>query len=311
MKAAPYFAEIAEGPEDGRTFWLTTADEVRLRAGLWHGNGPRGTVILLPGRTEYIEKYGRIARDLAASGYATLTFDCRGQGLADRLLADPMAGHVQDFAEYQRDLDALLTAADAQGLPEPRYLLSHSMGGCIALRGLMRGIKVQAAAFSAPMWGISIAAWMRPFASVFSTMSVWFNQAHRYAPGTGGKTYLAEAEFAGNILTKDSETWDYMKRQALTHPELTLGGPSMGWLHAALMECHALSMMPSPPVAAYCALGTSERVVDTGPVHLRMAAWPRGRLDLIPGSEHEVMMEVPVTRSRFIASAVALFEANR
>ena len=48
---APYFAAVAEGPE-GEAVWLTTSDKVRLRAALWNAGGARGTVFLLPGRTD-------------------------------------------------------------------------------------------------------------------------------------------------------------------------------------------------------------------------------------------------------------------
>ena len=49
------------------------------------------------------------------------------------------------------------------------------------------------------------------------------------------------------------------------------------------------------------------RVVDVPPVHLRMAGWAAGRLDLYPGAEHEVMMEQPAHRNRFFDAADALF----
>lgn len=310
MKEAPLHADVADGPDGGRAYWIEARDAVRLRAAVWNARAAKGTVLLLPGRTEYIEKYGRAARDLASRGYATVTIDFRGQGLADRALADPMTGHVQNFGQYQHDVDALLAFADSMDLPGPRFLMSHSMGGCIALRSLVRGIKVQAAMFSAPMWGISMAAWMRPVAQVLSTASTWFNMAHKYAPGTGGKTYVAEAPFEGNVLTTDPDMWAYMQTQVRAHPELGLGGPSMGWLHAALGECQALSLLPSPSYPTVCALGLAEKVVDTGPIHLRMAGWTGGRLDLYPGSEHEVLMEIPATRRDFFDKAAALFEAN-
>jgi lysophospholipase len=307
---APFFAEVADGPAGGRALWFTAADGVRLRAGLWAG-GAKGTVILLPGRTEYVEKYGRAAGDLVARGLSCITIDWRGQGLADRALADRMAGHVEDFAEYQRDLDALVALARAEGLPEPFYLMAHSMGGCIGLRGLMRGLPVTAAVFSAPMWGISMAAWMRPVAQAISTVSGWIGQAHRYAPGTGGKTYVAEAPYAGNVLTTDPAMWDYMRAQVTAHPDLSLGGPSLGWLNAALAECQALAAEPAPRTPAITALGTAEKVVDPGPIHLRMAGWARGQLDLYPGAEHEVIMEVPATRKRFFDRAATLYDLNR
>ncbi len=311
MSSAPFHAHLADGPEGGYARWLSAADGVRLRVGVWPAKGARGTVLLLPGRTEYIEKYGRTAADLAARGYATLAVDWRGQGLSDRALDDPMSGHVGDFAEYQLDFDEMLAFARAEGLPQPFHLLSHSMGGCIALRALMRGAPVKSAAFSAPMWGILIAAWMRPIAVALSTASRWFAFDSRYAPGTGPKSYVAEAPFAGNTLTTDAEMWAYMREQAQGDPALTLGGPSLGWLQAALGECHALTLLPSPAYPAVCGLGTQEKIVDTAPIHARMARWPGARLDLYPGAEHEVLMERPTTRAAFTDRAVALFDSAR
>jgi lysophospholipase len=310
LTAAPLYTDVADGPPGGQAFWLSTADGVRIRAGLWAG-GTEGTVLLLPGRTEYIEKYGRAAADLAELGFTTLAIDWRGQGLADRPLADKMSGHVGDFSEYQKDLDALLKFADEQNLPRPYFMLAHSMGGCIGLRGLMRKLPVQAAAFTAPMWGISMAAWMRPVAIAVSTTAGWFGQAHRYAPGTTAKTYVLEAPFAGNVLTTDADMYGYMRGQVSVHPDLALGGPSMGWLHAALSECHTLSLMQAPDTPALCALGTSERVVDTTPIHLRMRGWKIGRIDLYPSAEHEIMMETPAMRKRLFDSVAAHFRSHR
>ena len=311
MTETPLYHDVADAPADGRAFWLKAADGVRIRVGLWRHDGARGTVFLLPGRTEYVEKYGRAAEDLRARGFAMLTVDWRGQGLADRPLDDQMSGHVSDFAEYQLDMDAMLVFARAQRLPEPYYMIAHSMGGCIGLRSLTRGLPFKAAAFTAPMWGILIAAWMRPLAIALTTASRWLNFDNRYAPGTGAKTYVLEAPFTGNSLTTDAEMWDYMRQQALAHPDLTLGGPSLGWLKAALTECHALTQLPSPELPALVALGTQERIVDVGPIHARMTLWRRGTLDIYQNCEHEVLMERATARNNFFDSATQLFSKNR
>lgn len=308
---APLYNDLAEGPADARGVWLRAQDGTRIRAGLWNAGAARGTVVLLPGRTEYVEKYGRTATDLAAAGFATLTLDWRGQGMADRALPDRMVGHVAGFAEFQDDLDTLLTFARSAGLPEPFYLMAHSMGGCIGLRALLRGLPFQAVAFSAPMWGILISAWARPLANTLSVASRYLRFDHLYAPGTGPKTYVTEVPFTGNTLTTDADMWDYMRRQALAHPDLSLGGPSFGWLRAALAECSALALLPSPATPCLCALGLQERIVDTRPIHQRMRAWPKGRLKLVPGAEHEVLMERPALRQDFLAEATALFTAHR
>ena len=309
MTPAPFHAELADAPPGAVAVWLKPG-AMRIRVAWWKA-GDRGTVMLLPGRTECIEKYGRAAGDLVRRGYSVITIDWRGQGLADRALPDPMSGHVGDFAEYQQDLDAMLAEADRAGLPQPRFLLAHSMGGCIGLRALMRGLPFHAAVFSAPMWGISMASWLRPVAQVVTAIAAPLGLAHRYAPTTGPETYLLQAPFEGNVLTTDREMWAYMRDQVRAEPRFALGGPSLAWLGAALAECAALAGQPAPNVPAICALGTAEKVVDVPPVHLRMAGWSSGQLDLYPGAEHEIMMETPAVRARFFNRAAALFDANR
>jgi lysophospholipase len=205
----------------------------------------------------------------------------------------------------------MLAEAARMDLPRPIYMVAHSMGGCIGLRALIRGVPVKAAVFSAPMWGIAMAAWLRPVASVVSAMAGPLGLVSRYAPSTSAQTYLLQAPFQGNVLTTDREMWDYMRRQVAEVPDLALGGPSIGWLKAALRECADLAAMPAPRIPAICGLGTAEKVVDVPPVHLRMAGWANGQLDLYPGCEHEIMMEGAAVRKRFFDRAAALFEANR
>jgi lysophospholipase len=306
---APFHERLADAPPGTVCRWLKPG-AMRIRVAWWHG-GQKGTVLLLPGRTECVEKYGRAARDLLARGYSVITIDWRGQGLADRALPDRMVGHVGDFAEYQEDLAAMLDAAEGAGLPKPWFMMAHSMGGCIGLRALMGGLPVKAAVFSAPMWGISMAAWLRPVAQMVTALAAPTRLAHRYTPTTGPETYLLQVPFEGNVLTTDREMWAYMRDQVKEVPDLALGGPSIAWLRAALKECAALAAMPAPKAPAICALGTAEKVVDVPPVHLRMAGWATGQLDLYPGCEHEIIMEGPAARKRFFDRAAALYDANR
>ncbi len=314
MQSADLYTDIANGPDGGAAYWTETIDKVRLRLGLWpaaQDTQAAGTVLLFPGRTEYIEKYGHVAEDLAAQGYATLTIDWRGQGLSQRFCDRRLVGHVLDFDEYQLDLAAMLEAAEALELPRPFYLLAHSMGGCIGLRALHEGLDVKAAAFSAPMWGISIAPHMRPLAWISSWLSHHGGKGHILAPGTEIESYVTTAVFDDNQLTKDADMFSMMQQQATAQPELLLGGPSMSWLYAALVETRALARLPAPPHPAVTFLGTDERIVDPRPIHRRMAGWQSGELMLIEGSEHEVLMEVPQTRAAAHTAMQALFLQNR
>ncbi|MBE9638432.1 alpha/beta fold hydrolase [Salipiger mangrovisoli] len=308
LDAAPFHAELADGPEGACAYWLRAEDGLRLR--LAHFPGPdaaEGTVLLFPGRTEYVEKYGHVARDFAARGFHVLTIDWRGQGLADRLLEDVQTGHVHLFADYQKDVAAMLGAVDALGLPRPLHLLAHSMGGAIGLRALTRGLPVAAAGFTAPMWGIRMAGPMRPAAWALSWSGARMGMGHFYAPSTGPGSYLSRTAFEGNVLTTDRASWDYMLRQVTEAPELQLGGPSLRWLHEALAECLSLSRQPSPEVPCLTYLGSNERVVDAARIRARMGRWPGARLEIIQAGEHEVLMEDLVTRGRIVSQLVAHF----
>ncbi len=309
--AAPLYDDIADAPAGGIALWRTCADGVRVRVALWPLDGAKGTVLLFPGRTEYVEKYGPAAGELAARGYAMACIDWRGQGLADRPLADPARGHVGRFAEYQLDVAQLVAAAHAAGLPEPFHLIAHSMGGSIGLRALHEGLPVRSAVFSAPMWGIKIHAAARPLAWAIGTGARMARRGHLYAPSTGPVTYVLANDAPGNVLTTDPAMYAFMQRQLRAHPELALGGPTLHWLLEALRETRALAALPAPALPCLCIMGGNERVVDTGRIRSVMARWAGGQLELIPGAEHEIMMETPAARQRFYDRAAALFDAER
>jgi len=208
------------------------------------------------------------------------------------------------------DVAAALALAQARGMPRPWFLVGHSMGGAIGLRALLEGLPVRAAAFTGPMWGIAMSVPMRPLAWSLAWVSGKIGLGHVYTPGTKPETYVRQAPFQGNLLTTDRDMFAYMQRQLAMYPDLALGGPSLNWLYQSLAECREMAAAGVPDLPAITFLGSNERVVDTPPVHVRMARWPRGRLDIVDGSEHEVLMETPVIRTRVFDDMAALFAEN-
>jgi len=307
---APFFAALAEGPEGGAAQWIEAADGTRLRAVHWGPEGATGTVLIFTGRTEYAEKYGRLAVALRDAGLATLTVDWRGQGLSGRLRPDRSLGHVGRFADYQDDVAALVARGRALKLPEPWFLLAHSMGGAIGLRALAAGLPVRAVAFSAPMWGIQMGTGLRPVAWTISSVSRQLGLSHLLAPGQDPLTYVLRCDFAENTLTSDLGAWDYMRAQVAAQPDLALGGPSLHWLNESLREMRRLMALKAPEVPALAFVGTDEAIVDPARVHRRIADWPGARLVTLPGARHEVLMETPTIRGRVLEETLAHFAAH-
>lgn len=305
MGEAPFFHEVAGGPSV-EPRWVMAEDGVRLRTALWPG-GDSGTVLLFSGRTEYVEKYARVADRFLRRGLTVLSLDWRGQGLSDRALPDALTGHVADFLDYQLDVAALHALAVELGLPRPFHLLAHSMGGCIGLRALHRGLDVDAVTFSAPMWGIGMSRVTRPIAWGVSWIGHALGHGARYTPGTGAASYVAETTFETNLLTTDEEMFDWMQRQTREHPELSLGGPSLTWLFAALREMRSLRAATPPARPALTFVGTEEQIVDPAAIRSVMRRWPGGRLDIAQDARHELLMERPEVRERFLDAAVAHF----
>ncbi|MBI1416149.1 MAG: alpha/beta fold hydrolase [Limimaricola sp.] len=310
MEAAPYFAEIADGPKGGAAHWLRADDGVRIRVAHWPVTEAQGTVLMFPGRTEFVEKFGRPAGELAARGFASIAVDWRGQGLADRLSDNRKLGHVEHFSDYQRDVDAVVAHVRSLALPAPYFLVGHSMGGAIGLRALHRGIDVRAAAFSAPMWGIMMSPALRPVAWTVSTLSKPLGMSRRFAPGQEAEPYPLRQDFAGNTLTSDRDMYHHMRQQISAHPDLALGGPSMHWLHEALTETRELARKKAPAYPCITFLGSEEAIVDVGRIRHVMAGWPGGTLTMLPGAQHEVMMEAPAIRARVYDGMVAHFRAH-
>ncbi len=311
LAPAPLFAEIAQGPSQGAAHWITTADGLRIRAALWRPEGTaRGTVLLFPGRTEYIEKYGLTAAALARRGYATLTVDWRGQGLSARMLNDRRLGHVVRFADYQSDVAALTDLAQRLDAPEPRFLIGHSMGGAIGLRALMQGLEVRACCFTGPMWGIQIPPLLRPAVSLLGRVAPLLRLDGMLMPTTAPEQYVQFTPFEGNTLTGDAEMYQLMADQLTAQPDLALGGPTVRWLREGLRECAELARLPSPVQPCITFLGTEEQIVSPDAIRRRMQSWPGGELELIEKGRHEVLMETPDIRTHVLDRICSLFDRH-
>lgn len=310
---APFFSDVAAAPEGARALWLRTQDGVRIRMVAWRG-GARGTVVIFPGRTEYAEKYGRVAGSLCERGFSVAVIDWRGQGLSDRRGWTPLEGHVGDFREFQDDVAAVLAALGDLGMPGPRHILAHSMGGCIALRTLMEGSDFAAAVMSAPMWRLQARTALREVQAKGIRLLNRFGAHRKVSPVSSTAPGEASPVFEGNPLTGNAELFAWAKAQVATHPELALGPPGASWTRAAILEMLRLDFRPLPAVPILALAGSAERIVANRKIRARAARLPRGRYVEYPGARHELLLERDEIRAQIWAEIdrfVAEVESGR
>lgn len=308
MENAPFFADVAEGPRNVAAYWLHTEDNVRLRVAHWPSeDAAKGTVFVFQGRTENIEKYGRAVEALQSVGYSAFAIDWRGQGLSDRFDDDRMLGHVDRYSDYQKDVVAMIKAAETLDLPKPWYLLGHSLGACVGLRALSEGLPMSACAFSAPLWDINLSAFQRAAAWPLTWTAQLMGKGHSYAPGTRGESYVLTTRFEDNRLTHDESSYRYYQSVSENLEDQQVGGPSMGWLYQTLKETRALSKIESPDVPCITFCGAEDSIVAIPAVEDRMTRWPRGKFELIPNARHDVLYEVASIRERVFRQITELF----
>lgn len=291
------------GAPPDAVWWLRAADGIRLRAGLWRARAEqeqigRAQVVLLPGRTEYLEQQALPAAALVRRGLDVVSLDWRGQGLADRLsAASPLRGHIADFADFHADLEALLADERVATGRGPRIVLGNSMGGAIALAALgQRAIgRVRAAVLTAPMFGIAMGRPSRWTARTIIAAAHLLGYSEHWPPWMQGHIPFVLRPFEGNLLTRDRAYWEWMADVARTHPALTIGLPTFGWLAAAGRAMDELRLAPAPDCPVLCVVGTEERVVEL-PAIRAGAARIGARVAEIPGARHLLLAEAEPMR---------------
>ncbi len=287
--------------------WTARAsDDVSLRFARWKPMakaGNRGTVLLVNGRAEFIERYSETINGLRRRGFHVITFDWRGQGGSDRLTAATRKGHVGRLVHYRHDLDCACREMQAR-MPRPHFALAHSMGGAMCLDAAIRdALPVERLVAVAPMLGLSMVEHPN-LVQFLARVLYWVGLGSSYVPG-GGETAIATLPFANNRLTTDPVRYARNADLSASAPHLAVGAPTVGWVRTAfnLMDKLArreAAMMVKVPTLILA--GRDDPIVSTPAIERFATKLKTGPAIVIAGARHEILMETDAILAQFWAA---------
>jgi lysophospholipase len=305
----PELYATPDNPIPGEPVVMNVAaeDGMQLRVARWKPalRGPsRGTVCILQGRAEFIEKYFETVQDLRQRGFAVVAFDWRGQGLSGREVRNARKGHVRSFSDYRLDLDAVRDKVLIPHMPRPHFALAHSMGAAFALAEAAEGrLPFERLVALAPMVALSMVRQPRLVERIAFILHL-FGFGRSFVPG-GDETSIATKPFAGNRLTSDPLRYARNAAAAYAVGPGAVGEPTVSWLRSAFKLMRKLTdprlplriRLPTLVLAAGL-----DPVCDTAATERLAARMKAGHAIVFPGARHEVLMERDAVRDLFWAA---------
>ncbi len=293
-------------PGEPEVLSVTTRDRMTLRVAAWLPScpEPKGTVCLLQGRAEFIEKYFETIGELLERGFAVVAFDWRGQGHSGRRVGNPRKGHVGSFREYRIDLEAIRDEILRKRMPRPYFALAHSMGGAVAIRAVHDGWSpFRRIVTTTPMIQIAVVRRLR-LAVLAARMLRLLGFGKSFIPG-GGETSIATKRFADNPLTSDPRRYSRNAAAASAVGNGAIGDPTIGWLDSAFRFMKGFmnprfGLKVRSPVLIIAA--GSDLICATPAAERFAARLKAGFAIVIPGARHEILMERDRIREQFWAA---------
>ncbi len=293
-------------PEAARESTWTAADGHTVRRIDWPGaqSPARGSILFLPGRGDFYEKYLETLEEWHRAGWRVTASDWRGQAGSGRLGKDAVTGHVEDFAIWIDDLVHLWQSWVA-ATPGPHVLAGHSMGGHIILRALAgKRIAPDAVVLSAPMTGIAgpplplgmLHAVARTMCRVGDPARPAWKWSEKPGEIPAGRAVLLTHDRARYA---DEQWW----REA--RPELVMGPGSWRWVECAYASWAMLAApgaLESVEVPVLIISTSADKLVSHRANVDAARRLPRAELMAL-GAEaaHEVLREIDAVRGPIMA----------
>lgn len=275
------------------TSTLRTSDGVDLHFHAWTVPDHKAVVAIVHGYGEHAGRYAHVAKAYNEAGISAFAVDLRGHGRS----AGPR-GHVLRFAEYHRDLDALLDALRARAGGKKLFVLAHSMGALATVDYLLAGggKDVAGVVLSSPFFGVALAANPLKLAAGRIMSRIW--------PGLALPTGLG-----GVHVTRDPEQARLYDTDKLNNANATAR-----WYTEAMAAIdHALAHAKQLTKPLFLIYGGGDRTASA-PATDRFAAAATGMSDRtverVEGGAHELVNDLLDTRTQVIQRMVAWVTAR-
>lgn len=211
----------------------------------WPGNvaqdgmpGARGSLLFLPGRGDFYEKYLESLDYWNGEGWRVTALDWRGQAGSGRFADDPQTGDVPDFTVWLDDLAAFWKEWVA-ATPGPHVIIGHSMGGHLVLRAVAeQRINPVSVVLSAPMLGFLTPGPIRMLHAV-ARMMCRIGDPERQAWSSSEKPGASVAA-RNTLLTHDDARYGDETHWKAVRPFLGMGPGSWRWVERAYASTRVL-----------------------------------------------------------------------
>lgn len=298
-----------QAPSGGSCDYYQSRTGRRIRYWVWaeRQSPRRGTILLMPGRAEFIEKHFETIRDLLSWGFAVVAFDWRNQGLSGRSVGDVRCHHIKDFDQLTDDLADLLSQPSVGKCPRPLFALAHSMGGFVFLKFLQRypaEEKIFAGAvLCAPMLGLKFAPFPEHVARWLIERGLKKGKAEQFAPFQRPYGKHNHSEKTRKRLTSDVSRFQDEAWHVERNPSLAVGGVTYGWLDAALKGLAQLFSSNLPErltLPILFVLAGHDQVVDNKKTRNFISRMRSPRVVTLEEARHEILKENDMLRSSFL-----------
>lgn len=295
-------------PEDHKAGYFKGCDGRQLRYALFRSSGQvaKGTIVLLHGRNECIEKYYESIRQLTDAGFWVATFDWRGQGGSERILANKKRGYVRRFKHFEDDLKIFLEQIVLPDARIPFYAMAHSMGGLILLSSAPQiANRIDRIALLSPFVGVKASGFkkiiMRAVLYCFILIGLGRLPIRRQR---------RDNNILENVLTSSQFRYTRNRQIYETYPEFETGPPTLKWMHLMLKAISRVtqqSHLEQITIPTIILAGSDDGIVPYEIFEDVSNKFRAGQLIPFDGARHELLNEVDIYREPALAATIAFF----